>query len=99
MKPVITVTALQTPIIETKTGVLTGQWLKWFSAVQQFLADLTFADVNGILDAAQLPANVPVVSFGTTPPGSATEGDIFFNTLVSPYQGFVFHSGAWHQFS
>lgn len=59
-----------------------------------------FADISGALDAAQLPADVPVVSFGSgAPGGSSAEGYQYFDTSASPAHGYVFHSGAWVQFS
>lgn len=59
-----------------------------------------FTDISGSLAAGQLPASVPVVSFGTgAPVGSSTEGYIYFDTTGGPYHGYVFHSSAWNQFS
>lgn len=52
--------------------------------------------VSGTLAAAQLPAGAAVVSFGTGAPAAAsTEGYLYFDTSVTPYQGYVYHSGAW----
>ena len=62
-----------------------------------------FTDLTGSLAVGQLPANVPVVSFGSgAPVGSSTEGYIYFNTTAVgayPYDAYVYHSGAWQKFS
>lgn len=56
--------------------------------------------LSGAITAAQLPANVPVVSFGSgAPSGASTEGYIYFDTSVSPYNSYVYHSGVWQQFA
>lgn len=39
------------------------------------------------------------VTFGTgAPAGQASEGYIYFDTSVSPFQGYVYHAGAWSKF-
>ena len=56
--------------------------------------------LSGAITASQLPADVPVVSFGTgAPVGTSTEGYQYFDTTGTPYHGYVYHSGAWVQFS
>lgn len=59
-----------------------------------------FNNLSGVISPGQLPADVPVISFVVgVPGGSSTEGYIAFNTSTSPYNGYVWHSGAWNQFS
>lgn len=56
--------------------------------------------LSGQITAGQLPASVPVVSFGVgAPVAASTEGYQYFDTTGSPYHGYVYHSGAWHIFS
>jgi hypothetical protein len=56
--------------------------------------------LTGAVTASQLPAGVPVVSFGVgVPVAASTEGYLYFDTTAAPYHGYVFHSGAWVQFS
>jgi len=56
--------------------------------------------LTGAITAGQLPADVPVVSFGTgAPSGSSTEGYLYFDMTLAVYVGYVYHSGAWNQFS
>lgn len=63
-------------------------------------AQPAFTDISGTLATGQLPAAVPVVSFGAgAPSGSSIEGFIYFNTSATPYNGYVYHGGAWQQFS
>jgi hypothetical protein len=40
-----------------------------------------------------------LVAFKAGSPAAGTEGEIYFNTAVVPYLGYVYHSGGWHQFS
>jgi len=45
--------------------------------------------------------NQPIilVAMKAAAPISGTEGAIYFQTSTTPYTGFVYHSGAWNQFS
>ena len=64
------------------------------------ITSLQLSSIAGTSAVDQLPANVPVVSFGTGAPGGAgSEGYLYFDTSGSPYTGYVYHSGAWQQFS
>lgn len=41
-----------------------------------------------------------LISFGSgVPTGVSTEAYIYFDTSVTPYQGYVYHSAAWNKFS
>lgn len=54
--------------------------------------------LNGAITTAQLPADVAVVSFGSgAPSGVPPEGYTYYDTSVTPYQGYVFHAGAWNK--
>ncbi len=45
-------------------------------------------------------SNTPQVNSATgVPAGSAFEGNFYFDTSVSPAHGYVWHNGAWVQFS
>lgn len=45
-------------------------------------------------------ASAPTVSFGAgAPGGTSNEGYLYFDTTGSPYHGYVWHLGAWQQFS
>lgn len=97
---------LPTPTTSTLGGIqavnsVAHQWISWIdSSGVPHLSQPAFSDVSGSLAAGQLPASVPVISFGTgAPAGSSTEGYIYYDTTGSPYHGYVYHSGAWHQFS
>jgi hypothetical protein len=60
---------------------------------------LSFNWLKWFQGVQQSIANAPVVSFGTgAPAGTATEGDLYFDTTGSPYHGYVWH-GAWQIFS
>jgi hypothetical protein len=44
-------------------------------------------------------ALLPTISFGAgAPAGTPTDGQIYFNTTPSPYNGYVGRGGAWHRF-
>lgn len=89
-------------VVPISIGASAHLWLDSYDATTgDFHASQPgFADLSGTLDVSQLPANVPVVSFGTGAPVSAsTEGFLYFDTTGSPYHGYVYHSGAWNQFS
>ncbi len=61
-------------------------------------AQPAFTDISGTLAAGQLPATVPLISFGAgAPVGSSTEGYLYFDTTLATYVGYVYHSGAWNQ--
>jgi hypothetical protein len=90
------------PVVPVTFSPVTNEWLTGYNALTGAFAasQPAFSNVSGTLSAAQLPANVPVVSFGSgAPSGSSTEGYIYFNTATGPYTGYVYHSGAWQQFS
>jgi hypothetical protein len=81
---------------------ITHQWLDSYTATTGAFTQSqpAFTDISGSLATGQLPASVPVVSFGSgAPVGSSTEGYLYFDTSGSPYHGYVWHSAAWHQFS
>lgn len=66
---------------------------------ETFAADSS-NQTSGTLAAARLPANVPVISYGVgAPVAASTEGYLYFDTTGTPYHGYVYHSGAWVQFS
>lgn len=77
-----------------------SQWVNAISVTgHPQTAQPGFTDLTGQAMAAQLPANVPVVSFGVgAPTGASTEGYLYFDTTATPYVGYVYHSGAWAQF-
>lgn len=81
-----------------------------FTAAQPAFSDISgtasasqvpaLSALSGAITAAQLPAAVPVVSFGSgAPSGSSTDGYLYFDTSVTPWQGYVYHSSAWNKFS
>ena len=77
---------------------------KWVSSISASgvpqLSQPAFIDISGNVGAAQLPTNVPVISYGTGAPISAsTEGYIYFDTSLSPFQGYVYHNSTWNKFS
>ena len=43
-------------------------------------------------------ANIPLFGAGA-PSAAGAEGQLYFNTSVAPYAGYVYHSGVWHAFS
>jgi hypothetical protein len=53
--------------------------------------------------AASVPITfptAPIPTFGAGAPSTlVSEGALYFNTSTTPYNGYVQHSGAWHQFS
>jgi hypothetical protein len=88
-----------TVLAQTYTAV-THQWLKDYNmATGAFTSSQpAFTDISGTLATAQLPASVPVVSFGVgAPAGSSTDGYLYFDTTVAIYVGYVYHSGGWNQ--
>lgn len=94
------------PTVSTIGGVeaiapVTHEWIDQIdTSGVPHLSQPAFGDISGILAVGQLPVSVPVVSFGSgAPVGSSTEGFIYFDTSVAPYNGYVYHSSAWHQFS
>jgi len=90
------------PVVPATFNAIAGEWLRSYNAlIGAFTASQpAFSDISGNLAAAQLPVGVPVVSFGAgAPSGSSTEGYCYFDTIPSPYSGYVYHSGAWHAFS
>lgn len=90
------------PVQPANTPKVTHEWLDSYSNTTGAFTQSQpgFADISGSLAAGQLPASVPVVSFGTgAPVASSTEGYIYFDTTGSPYVGYVYHMGNWHQFS
>jgi len=90
------------PVVPATFNPVTSEFLTGYNAVTGSFsaAEPAFSDISGVLAAVQLPAAVPVVSFGSgAPSGSSVEGYIYFNTGVSPYAGYVYHSSAWQAFS
>lgn len=89
-------------VVPQNTPGTAHEWLASYnSATGVFsLAAVDFTDLTGSIATSQLPANVPVVSFGSgSPSGSSTEGYEYFDTSASPAHGWVYHSGSWVQFS
>ena len=44
--------------------------------------------------------SLPATTYGVGAPAAvAFEGDQYFDTTGSPYHGYVYHLGAWKQFS
>lgn len=89
-------------VIPQNTPAVLHEWLASYNSSTGVFTQTqpAFTDISGSLATGQLPASVPVVSFGSgAPAGSSTEGYIYFDTSGSPYHGYVFHSSAWHQFS
>lgn len=89
-------------VVPITFGAVANEWLTSYSAVTGLFtaAQPAFTNISGNLAATQLPADVPVVSFGSgAPSGSSTEGYVYFDTSASPYQGYVFHTGSWQKFS
>jgi len=67
------------------------------------VAQVTFDAFGRATTAAAVPITFPVgvaVTFGTGAPASpgVTEGDLYFDTTLATYVGFVWHSAAWNQF-
>jgi len=94
--------AMTMPIVPHSFVRIASEWLDSYDAsTGSFTASQpAFTDISGSLAVAQLPADVPVVSFGVGAPVSvSTEGFIYFDTTGSPYHGYVYHSGAWNIFS
>lgn len=94
--------ALTEPLVPITIGASAHLWLNSYdSTTGLFTATQpAFTDISGSLAGGQLPANVPVVSYGAgAPAGSSTESFFYFDTTGSPYHGYVYHSGAWQQFS
>lgn len=83
VRSIVGAAIIQSPVVDAKSGLATPQWQKWFSGV-----------------ATTVNSALAVVSFGSgAPTGTTDEASIYFDTSGSPYHGYVFHSGAWHQFS
>jgi hypothetical protein len=90
------------PVVPVTFNAVTHEWINSYNAGTGAFTGTqpAFTDISGTLATGQLPAAVPVVSFGAgAPSGSSTEGYIYFNTSTGPYTGYVYHSSAWHQFS
>lgn len=96
-------TAAQVPALSNLVGAVTAAQVPNLSALN---GAVTAAQVpalsllSGKVTAAQLPSDVPVVSFGSgAPAGASTEGYLYFDTSVAPFQGYVYQAAAWNKFS
>jgi hypothetical protein len=91
-----------TPLLPADAPNSPSQWLKSYSSASATFTESQpgFSDIAGTLGLGQLPANVPQCSFGAgAPVGSSTEGYLYFDTSATPMHGYVYHAGAWKQFS
>lgn len=88
-------------LLAKNTPLVTHNWLDSYDSSTGLFGQSqpSFSDVSGLLDVSQLPADVPVVSFGAgAPGGSASEGYLYFDTTLATYAGYVWHSGVWNPF-
>ncbi len=59
-------------------------------------ANVVLSPTNGVGNVTV--SIVPTFGAGA-PSGAGVEGQIYFNTSTSPYNGYVYHSGNWQAFS
>lgn len=86
-----------TPVLPITKAPNTHQWIASYDATTGLFTggQPSFGDLSGSLLASQVP-----VSFGSGAPSAlSTEGYIYFDTSVTPYQGYVYHSSAWNKFA
>ncbi len=84
------------------TPAVSNQFITAYAAATGVFsqAQPAFSNISGSITTGQLPAQVPVVSYGAgAPVGSSTEGYLYFDTTLAVYVGYVYHSGAWNQIS
>lgn len=100
---------MNTSVVTVTQPVEAGPYMEALTAVvvessgSADASKIVMTSASGTVDASLVPAAAPPVLFGAGAPSPGNpggeEGQLYFDTSVSPFAGYVWHGALWNSFS